>query len=162
MKFEYKKTLEGVPDLTMPKLEGDVGFDLSIVEKISTEEPSFQSLNSFGEHYDSDVSFLKETFDTGISVKPPKGYYFEVVPRSSISKTNYILANSIGIIDEDYRGSVKVCLYNLGKPTTKEDLPRRLFQLILRKNQARKITEIEEVKDFDATERGSRGFGSTG
>ena len=37
-------------------------------------------------------------FETGIAVSPPTGYYIEIVPRSSISKTGYMLANSIGII----------------------------------------------------------------
>ena len=46
-------------------------------------------------------------YDTGISVEPPAGYYTEIVPRSSIVKSGYILTNSIGIIDPTYRGTLK-------------------------------------------------------
>ena len=49
-------------------------------------------------------------YDSYISVQPPEGYYFEIVPRSSISKLGYILTNSIGIIDPSYRGTLKVVL----------------------------------------------------
>lgn len=47
-------------------------------------------------------------FKTGISVCPPTGYYFEVVPRSSISGLPLMMANSVGIIDEHYRGEVLI------------------------------------------------------
>ena len=162
MQIKYKKTLSNVPDLTMPKLKGDVGFDLSIVELIKSEEVSFIAENDYGNHYKSIIEVQREWFDTGIAVKPPNGYYFEIVPRSSLSKTDYILSNSVGIIDEEYRGSIKVCLYNLGFPTKQKELPLRLLQLVLRKNESRKIESIEEVNDFESTERNEQGFGSTG
>ena len=58
----------------------DIGYDLtaiSLVKKL-TEQTSL--------------------FDTGLAMTPPIGYYFEIIARSSISKTGYILSNSIGII----------------------------------------------------------------
>jgi len=51
-----------------------------------------------------DVIFFK----TGISLQPPSGYYFEVVPRSSISSLPLEMANSVGVIDESYTGEVLV------------------------------------------------------
>ena len=45
-------------------------------------------------------------FETGIAVCPPAGYYIEIVPRSSMSNTGYMLANSIGIVDPDYTGTL--------------------------------------------------------
>ena len=47
-------------------------------------------------------------FRTGISVETPSGYYFEVVPRSSISKLPLEMANCVGVIDETYRGEILV------------------------------------------------------
>lgn len=96
-------------------------------------------------------------YDTGIAVCPPDGYYTEVVPRSSLSKTGYMLANSVGIIDSSYRGSIKVVVTgddSLGDLS----LPFKGFQLILRKLEE---AEVVEVDDLDATVRGDGGFGST-
>ena len=52
-------------------------------------------------------------YDTGIQVKPQYGYYFEIVPRSSLSKSGYILANSIGIIDPSYSGNLYIVLIKI-------------------------------------------------
>ena len=53
--------------------------------------------------------------DTGISVQPSAGFYCEVVPRSSIVKSDFMMANSIGIIDPGYRGHILVMLRYLGE-----------------------------------------------
>jgi len=52
----------------------------------------------------------------GVAVQPPEGYYFEVVPRSSFSKTPFILPNNIGIIDMSYRGEWLFPVRHLGAP----------------------------------------------
>lgn len=98
-------------------------------------------------------------YDTGIKVCPPRGYYFDLVPRSSIIKSGYMLANNIGIIDQDYQGSVYVPLVKIDKTKPDLVLPNRLVQLI-----PRKVIhfEMEEVESFEETKRGSGGFGSTG
>ena len=96
-------------------------------------------------------------YDTGIAVCPPDGYYTEVVPRSSLSKTGYMLANSVGIIDASYRGSIKVVV--TGDNSLDDlSLPFKGFQLILRKLEE---VEVVEVDDLDDTVRGDGGFGST-
>ena len=99
-------------------------------------------------------------YDTDIITKPPLGYYSEIVPRSSIVKTGWILANSVGVIDPTYRGTIKVVLKRT-RPGTKElELPCKIVQLILRK-----LAPNYEVSDrgsfkFEETER-KGGFGST-
>ena len=96
-------------------------------------------------------------YDTGIAVCPPDGYYTEVVPRSSLSKTGYMLANSVGIIDASYRGSIKVVV--TGDNSLDDlSLPFKGFQLVLRKLEE---VEVVEVDDLDDTVRGDGGFGST-
>ena len=101
--------------------------------------------------------------DTGVSVEPPAGYYLEVVARSSLSKTDFILANSVGIIDPDYRGRIRLALRYLGEESGVEAaaglIGRRVAQLILR---LREEVTVEVVSELGATVRGGGGFGSSG
>lgn len=99
-----------------------------------------------------------ELYDTGIKVTPPFGYYFDLVPRSSIIKSGYILANNIGIIDRSYLGAIKVPLIKIDKNKPDLELPNRLVQIIPRKAIH---CNIVEVKSLENTSRGDGGFGST-
>lgn len=98
-------------------------------------------------------------FDTGIAISPPNGYYVEILPRSSMSKSGWILANSIGTIDPTYTGNLLIALarVNLDAPVPK--LPFCLCQMVLRKAE---YAEMEEVKELNDTVRGDGCFGSTG
>ena len=102
-------------------------------------------------------------FDTGISIQMSAGYYGEVVPRSSIVYTDFLMANSVGIIDPDYRGRLFVPLRYVGEenPVTAAEalLNKRIAQLIVR---PRLDCQIAVVAALDETERGTGGFGSTG
>lgn len=120
--------------------DDDIGYDLTLIEVASR------------------VNSNTTIYDTGIAVKPPQGYYFEVHPRSSISKTGYILSNSTGIIDPNYRGTIKVALTKVNSMVGDLELPARIVQLILR--QVEPVTFVE-VDQLDNTSRGSGGFGST-
>ena len=98
-------------------------------------------------------------YDLGFCVQPPAGYYLELFPRSSISKYDLQLCNSVGIIDEGYRGPVKVRfrpVYNEAKFYKKGD---KIAQLILRKREDCRFMEMGSLED---TKRGAGGFGSTG
>ena len=104
-------------------------------------------------------------FDTGISIEPPPQCYCEVVPRSSIVKTNFILANSVGIIDADYRGRILVMLRYLGTAAdgglaeAQALVGGRIAQLLVRRREA---VLVEDAASLGDTPRGSGGFGSTG
>ena len=101
--------------------------------------------------------------DTGVSVEPPPGYYCEVVPRSSIYKTDFMQANGVGIIDPEYRGHILVMLRYLGggdgRPQADALVGTRVAQLLLRRLE---IAEVEVSGALGTTARGSGGFGSTG
>jgi dUTP pyrophosphatase len=101
--------------------------------------------------------------DTGISIQPPPGYYCEVVPRSSIFKTDFAQANSIGIIDPDYRGRILVMLRYVGAGDGLEQaralVGSRIAQLLVRRLE--NIT-VEACDTLDGTPRGESGFGSSG
>lgn len=101
------------------------------------------------------------TYGLGFSTKIPEGWRGVVVPRSNISKHPWVLANSVGIIDSDYRGEWMVkfkCISNFieSVPYGAGD---RIAQIYFEKN-----TDVQfiEVKELDQTERGEGGFGSTG
>lgn len=103
---------------------------------------------------------------TGISMAIPKGYVGLIYPRSGLScKKGIRLANSTGVIDEDYRGEVIVCLHRdkTGNPDidTTEILNKgdRIAQIVFMNYSA---FPIEEVDNLDSTERNTGGFGSTG
>ena len=104
-------------------------------------------------------------FDTGISVQAEDGFYCEVVPRSSIVKTEFIQANSVGVIDPDYRGRVKVVLRYLGRAgdagrsEALELVGTRIAQLLVRRLEG---VTVEVAGHLDDTVRGGGGFGSTG
>jgi len=98
----------------------------------------------------------------GFSTEIPAGYKGIVIPRSSISKTNWVLANSMGVIDADYRGEwmmVFRCLGDMIYQPLPFGLDERCGQLYFEKIQDFEIEETDELSD---TERGEGGFGSTG
>lgn len=99
-------------------------------------------------------------YDTGVAVQPPHGYYFELVPRSSIVKSGYMLANSVGVIDASYQGTIKVPLVKWCWWARDLPLPTRVAQLVLRKQYLASGVQLSEFKSHTA--RGQAGFGSTG
>jgi dUTP pyrophosphatase len=101
--------------------------------------------------------------DTGVSVEPPEGCYCEVVPRSSIVKTDFVQANSVGIVDPDYRGRIRVMLRYLGAGTGQAEaealVGKRVAQLLVRRLHPVAVVAAENL---EGTVRGAGGFGSTG
>jgi dUTP pyrophosphatase len=95
---------------------------------------------------------------TGIAMAVPIGNYARIAPRSGLACKNFIDVGA-GVVDADYRGEVKVLLFNLGKEDFKISAGDRIAQCIIEKYTR---TDIEEVEDLDATVRGEGGFGSTG
>jgi deoxyuridine 5'-triphosphate nucleotidohydrolase len=132
------------PQAVAPKKAhaSDAGYDITIVA------------------IDKKVNATTTLYDTGIQIQLDRGYYAELVPRSSIIKTGHVLANSIGIIDNDYTGNIKVALAKIDPDAPDIELPYRGFQLIVRKQVECGLAE--EVDAFQTTERGEGGFGSTG
>lgn len=99
-------------------------------------------------------------FDTGLDVKPPTGYYTEIVPRSSIIKTGWMLANSIGIIDDTYTGNLLIALVPVSDDPIELKPPFCVTQLILRKLELIHLVVVGKI-ETEST-RGAAGFGSTG
>jgi len=97
---------------------------------------------------------------TGISVKIPDGYYIELVPRSGNGlKRGISFPNSVGIIDSDYTGEIGLIIENNTGDVMHLKKGERLGQIILKKKET---IEWEVVEELDKTDRGEKGFGSTG
>lgn len=120
----------------------DAGYDLTVIKEAK--------------------KFLNNVtlYDTGIKVKVKHGMYAEVVPRSSLSKSGYMLANSIGIIDQGYNGNIYIALVKVDPSAPDIELPFKCCQLIFRYQVHVDIVEV--LEEFEATSRGTGGFGSTG
>jgi len=98
---------------------------------------------------------------TGLSIEIPEGYVGKIYPRSSISKTDLMLANSTGIIDCGYTGEIFVMFKytNAYPPYDVYGVGDRVAQLIIEKLEDINLIEVDELSN---SERGDGGFGSTG
>ena len=95
---------------------------------------------------------------SGVAIVLPVGCYGRVAPRSGLAVKHGIQVGA-GVIDPDYTGEVKVVLFNHGHADFQVNKGDRIAQLILEKCDTPEVVEIGAVED---TERGSKGFGSTG
>ena len=97
---------------------------------------------------------------TGLSVAFPEEYEIQIRPRSGLAaKNNISVLNTPGTIDSDYRGEIKIILFNHGSSEFLINNKDRVAQMILIPVQK---MEFEEVENLPNTLRGKGGFGSTG
>jgi len=121
-------------------------------------------------------------YKTGLAIEPPVGYHIEMVARSSISKTDLILANCVAIGDQGYRGEYRLRfkipvmankdLWAENEKTAikslegsiirygikKYKIGDKIGQMLIRKTE---IMEIQEVDELSDSVRGEGGFGSS-
>ncbi|PSR97553.1 dUTPase-like protein [Coniella lustricola] len=100
----------------------------------------------------------KVLVDTDISMACPPGTYGRIAPRSGLASKHFIDTGA-GVIDADYRGQVKILLFNHSEadfPITEGD---RVAQLVLERIYTPEVLEVAELED---SARGTGGFGSTG
>lgn len=103
-------------------------------------------------------------FDTGVSVRIPEGFVGLIFNRSSQGKVRVSIPNSVGVIDSDYRGNIKVILYNQSEEIYKvKGYETKIAQLVI---VPVVLVEFEKWEGTDEswndTARGTGGFGSTG
>ena len=138
------KRLDPLVKLPSYKTEGASGMDLMAFIK----EPINISPNS---------SFL---VPTGLSVAISENYEIQIRPRSGLAaKNNISVLNTPGTIDSDYRGEIKVIIFNHSKQNFIINNGDRIAQMVL--NPILKM-ELEETDNLPDTVRGEGGFGSTG
>ena len=101
-----------------------------------------------------------ELIPTGLSIAFSKNYEIQIRPRSGLAaKNNISVLNTPGTIDSDYRGELKVIIYNHGNENFIIQNEDRIAQMVL--TPVLKI-ELQETKTLPETIRGEGGFGSTG
>ena len=101
-----------------------------------------------------------ELIPTGISIAIPEDTEIQIRPRSGLAaKSNISVLNTPGTIDSDYRGEIKIILFNHGKEDFVINNNDRIAQMIIMPIIK---AEFEEVENLPKTLRGSGGFGSTG
>lgn len=136
------------------QLKGDVGLDIKSIEDVILRP--------------GETRVVK----TGLRVELPAGYEAQVRPRSSISKKGILI--HLGTVDNEYRGEIGVIVTNLAssgdKSWTEVSLSHqktykikkgdRVAQLVVKKYEEVELIKVQEVEDN--TERGNKGYGSTG
>lgn len=97
---------------------------------------------------------------TGIAMEIPEGFVGLIFARSGLStKKGLAPANKVGVIDSDYRGEIKVPLYNQSGSVQTIEKGERIAQMVITPFISADFTEVDELDD---TLRGAEGFGSTG
>jgi dUTP pyrophosphatase len=121
--------------------EGSAGYDLRYCGEDFTLEPNKVVM-----------------VPTGVRVCMQEGVFGMMFIRSSIGKKGVCLANSVGVIDSDYRGEIKALLLSLVEPVEIKK-NERIAQLVFSTYYSGPIPEVDSFPD---SERGEGGFGSTG
>lgn len=139
MKIKVKKLVENAVIPHYAK-NGDAGLDLTAT-----------SVEQKGD---------KIIYHCGLAFEIPQGYFGLVVPRSSNAKKDLLLTNSAGIIDSGYRGEVTAVFHKtrLLHPDLYQ-VGERFAQLVILPYPQ---IELEEAEELSKTERGAKGYGSTG
>ena len=143
VKVLFKK-LNSSAQLPSYKTDGASGMDLmACIEKSINLKPGKSCLVS-----------------TGLSVAFPKEYEIQIRPRSGLAaKNNISVLNTPGTIDSDYRGELKIILFNHSNENFIKNNNDRVAQMVL--TPILKM-EIEETNKLPESIRGEGGFGSTG
>ena len=138
------KKLNSKVQLPKYKTGGSSGMDLmALIEKPIKIKPKESAL-----------------IPTGITIAIPEDTEVQIRPRSGLAaKSNISVLNTPGTIDSDYRGEIKIILFNHGKEDFTVNNNDRIAQMVLMPILK---AEFEEVNDLPETIRGSGGFGSTG
>jgi len=163
-------------DAVLPKRahDDDAGYDL-----VAIDDGYIKVINTYSNDGRT-WRLLYIEYKTGLAIEPPVGYHIELVARSSVSKTDLILANCLAIGDQGYRGEYR---FRFKCPTeahrivwakSEEEATQtfkkymsdskiykagdKIGQMLIRKTE---IMEIEEVDNLSDTVRGKGGFGST-
>lgn len=98
-------------------------------------------------------------YDCALAVEIPEGYVGLLFPRSSISERGQVFCNSVGVIDSDYRGSIKIRTYKTSDVYDYYKIGERCGQLMLMPTMNASLKQVDELSE---SKRGAGGFGSSG
>jgi len=111
----------------------------------------------------------KALVSTGLIMEIPDGTYGRIgknrsnlAPRSGLAAKNFIDVGA-GVIDSDYRGEIKVLLFNFGDVDFEVKAGDRIAQMVIEMVAPTKLVKMDSAANsLSSTERGEKGFGSTG
>jgi dUTP pyrophosphatase len=144
MEVRFRR-LPSNPDLPLPAraTPGSAGFD------VCSAEPDF--VLAPGE---------RRLVHTGLEMELPEGVECQVRPRSGLAlKHGITLPNSPATIDPDYRGELRVIVWNAGSDAVPVPRGMRIAQLVFARFE---VPEVVEAAELSESGRGTGGFGSTG
>lgn len=98
-------------------------------------------------------------YGTGIAIEVPQGHVGLIFPRSSVTTTDLMLKNGVGVVDSGYRGEIKFRFYTLQNKDKFYEIGDRIGQMMILPIPT---VELEEVEYLSDTERGEGGYGSSG
>lgn len=157
MKVKFGKLHQ---DAVLPSYakKGDAGMDLVATSKKVKfgELPEITGENANDEKV-ARVKYVQ--YGTGIAVEIPEGFVGLLFPRSSVTKQDLMLKNSIGVIDSGYRGEIMLRFKSLKPELDRYEVGDRIGQLLI---MPIPTIEPQWSLELSETERGEGGFGSTG
>lgn len=144
MSAKLLKVVRVSKKVPMPQyaLSGDAGFDLFVSDSVRLEPMERASVN------------------TGYKVEIPEGCVGIIHEKSGLSHKHGIITFG-NVIDSGYRGEVRVGVMNLGKEAYVFEPGHKVAQMIIHTYESVRFEEVSE-KELSPSERGERGFGSTG
>lgn len=145
-------------DLQIKRLD-DLFSDIPL-PKYETEGSSGMDIRAAVETQVTIASGKVALVPTNLSVEIPIGYEIQVRPRSGLAARNGIgVLNSPGTVDSDYRGEIKIILFNFGENDFIINRGDRIAQLVIAEVI---LAEVKEVNNLNTSSRGEGGFGHTG
>jgi dUTP pyrophosphatase len=136
-----------------------------IINKNESGVPAYQTEKSAGMDLLANESMTLQPLErkligTGLYLELPSGYEAQIRPRSGLAyKHGITVLNSPATIDADYRGEIKVLLFNCSNEKFKVNKGDRIAQMVI---AAYTKAEFVLVETLESTVRGEGGFGSTG
>lgn len=142
-------------------------IDIKIINTSSHDLPHYQTALSAGMDLRANNPepielgpLERAIIPTGIFIELPAGYEAQIRPRSGLAaKKGVSLVNSPGTIDADYRGEIGVILVNLSNDPFTVERGERIAQMVIAKHEQARWIEVGQLGE---SERGEKGFGSTG
>lgn len=156
-----QQTLNKIDSCTVKVYREDDTVNLPIYAK-----PGDACMDIYAHNITYDTDKNRVIIHTGLHFALPEDYEMEIRPRSSNTKTRWVILNAPGTLDEGYRGEMLVIFTSLDDTVDiTTDFPYsegdRVCQILVRRREKIVWSEVKSLEDLGHTERGEGGFGST-
>jgi len=140
---------------------------IKIVNNSKHPSPSYETIASAGMDLKANIdnpitlkSLERTLVPTGLFIELPVGFEAQIRQRSGLAiKKGITVSSTLGTIDADYRGEIKIILFNLSNQDVVINDGERIAQMIINKHEKAEWIEVDKLIE---TERGAGGFGHTG